>query len=109
MLQDIAGEIFRIPVSASGVGDNTLVAGQAGKSIYVYELIGSNSLAATVSVKNGSTILDTQSLQPNQGVTWSVLGNMEGVPRFKTAPGSSFILNLSAGTFTGGLVYAFRE
>lgn len=105
---NIAGA--QIPLAFTATGNNTvLVAGVAGKSIFVYECIGQNSLAGTVSIKSGTTIRATQSLQANQGVTWSDIANLPGEPRFFTKPGEDLRMDVSAGTFTGDLLYAFRE
>lgn len=108
MLFNLSGQKYTVPFTATGT-DAVLVAGVAGKAIFVHEIIGSNSLAATVSIKNRHTILDTQSLQANQGVTWSNIANLEGEPRFICAPGNDLSMDISVGTFTGGLVYSFRE
>lgn len=105
---NLSGHKYTIPFTATG-SNSVLVAGQAGKAIFVHEIIGSNSLAASVSVKNGTTILDTQALQANQGVTWSNIANLQGEPRFICTPGNDLRMDISAGTFTGGLVYSFRE
>lgn len=109
MLMNIAGAQIPLPFTATG-DDTVLVAGQPGKSIFVYECIGQNSLAGIVSLKSGAaTILATQDLEANQGVTWSAIANLPGEPRFFTKPGEGLLMDVSAGTFTGDLLYAFRE
>lgn len=107
-MYNIAGVKYTVPFTTSGTS-YTLVAGVAGKAIFVYEIIGSPTNASTVSIKNGSTIMDTQTLAAGQGVTWSNIANLDSEPRFICAPGADLKMDVSAGTFTGGLVYAFRE
>ena len=108
MLQNISGAKISLPFTATG-SNAVLVAGQPGKAIFVFEIIGSNSLAGTASIKSNTTVLATESLQANQGITWSALANLEGEPRFQCAPGADLRMDISAGTFTGDLYYAFRE
>ena len=100
MLMNIAGAQIPLPFTATGA-DTVIVAGVAGKSIFVYECIGQNSLAGVVSLKSGSTILATQDLEANQGVTWSAIANLPGEQRFFTKPGEGLLMDVSAGTLTG--------
>lgn len=108
MMYNISGHKYTQAFTATGA-DSVVIAGQAGKAIFVHEIIGSNSLAGTVSVKNGTTILDTQALQANQGITWSNIANLESEPRFIATPGNDLRMDVSAGTFTGSIAYSFRE
>lgn len=108
MLKNIAGAKITAPIATSGA-TTTLVAGQAGKAIFVYEIIGAPSVAATVSIRSGSTILDTQILAGGQGVTFTEIPGEDGEPRFACKPGEDLVMACSAGVFTGGIVYAFRE
>lgn len=108
MLKNIAGAKITTNIATSGAS-TVLVAGQPGKAIFVYEIIGAPSLASTVSIKNGAITLDTQILAAGQGVTWSEIAGEDGEPRFQCSPGSDLVMACSAGVFTGGLVYAFRE
>lgn len=107
MLFNLAGAQVRAPFTSTT--NTTVVPAVAGKSIFVYEIIGSNSLAGTVDIKSGSTIMATEALQANQGITWSALANMEGEPRFATKPGEALVVNSSTGTFTGDIQYAYRD
>ena len=111
MIQDIAGELLVKPVNAALAGDNTVVAAQAGSWIYIYELIGDLSGAATLTTKSGTIVLDENfALTTDQGITLSALANLANVPRYKIPPGNDFIINLApAASFIGGCAYAYRS
>lgn len=111
MLKNISGAKINITVSAGIAGDNILVAGTPGSSIFVYELIGSPSVASTVKIKDGAAdvgkALFVEGIQ--QGLTLTEVAGEDGEPRFWTTPGNDLILNVTAGTFTGNLYYALRQ
>lgn len=108
MLEDISGVLISIPLVATGA--TTVVAGVSGQLIYVYEVIGSNSAAATITFtgNNGSSF-ETEVVEADQGLTSSAIANRQGVPIYKLKNGESFVVTPSAGTFTGRITYGMRS
>lgn len=108
MLEDISGVLISAPFTATGA--TTVVAGVSGSLIYVYEIIGSNSADATVTMTgNAGSSFETEVLKADQGLTSSAIANRNGVPIYKLKNGESFVFTPSAGTFTGRITYGFRS
>ena len=106
-LQDSHTKKITVPLAAA-VGTNTIVAGDDSRWIYVHEIIGDLAAAGNLIVRSGTTELASFALDTGQGLTVQDLPGDDNVPRFEIKPGEDFILEVTGGTFNGGLVYSFR-
>jgi hypothetical protein len=95
-------------VSDSASGDTAIVAGQAGKSIYVvaYSLVANGTVQATWKSSGGTALEGPLYLAANSGSAPSVPppGYL-----FKTVTGEGLTLNLSAAIAVGGRVTYFVQ
>ena len=102
-------QVRQAAISVSGIGDNTIVTGVAGKIITVVALMLTNGVATAQSViikdgtggtaLSGAMALSTTGnpfiLPPDPTVDWYQLG----------AAGNALVLNLSAATLVAGTVW----
>lgn len=107
MIQD--AHTKKIPLAlAAAIGTNTIIAAQPNAYIYIHELIGDLGSAGDLTVKAGSRVLATFTLDAGQGITLQDEPGMDGVPRFECKPGEAFVLVVTGGTFNGALDYSLR-
>ena len=91
-----------VSVSASTVGNNTLVAGIALNTIRVFKVVLVFSGAGTAIFQDGNTALTGPLVMSIGG---SIVLDMDVTnPWFVTSAGNNFVLNLSAGS-VGGVIY----
>jgi hypothetical protein len=93
------------PIAAAGTGDNTIVAGVAGKKIRVhrYEL----SASAAVNAKWRSATTDITGLLYLAAAGATVDSSKSGEQNdflFETATGAALVLNLSGAVPVGGFI-----
>jgi hypothetical protein len=87
-------------VNVNTSGDNTLVTGISGTVIRLYRLLLVPSAALTITIKDGSStvLLGPMAIGANQILKLS----FDSQPWAVTSMGNNLIINLSAGTQTGG-------
>jgi len=99
--------LFTAPINATAAGDNIIIPAQSGKVITVVQYTISPSAALTAQWFSGAVPLSGP-LYLASGVVCDATGtssyqSLNGV--FQTLPGEALILNLSAPTVGGHLVY----
>ncbi len=107
MLTDAHEGKVNIPIIINTSGDNIIVTHDSESWIYIHELIGDAAAPVTLTVKTGSVVVASFTLDAGQGITEQDVPGDDGVPRFKCNPSQDFILNLSSGVaFNGALQYS---
>ncbi len=91
--------------------DTTVIAGQPGKKIYVWQFAMENNHASTdvtVTVKDGSAALNGGgNVLKAGGGAW--MGHCSGTAYFATQPGNSLVITTSAaGTISGSVQYSYE-
>jgi len=106
-------QIHQAAISVSAAGDNTIIAGVAGKVITVVALILSNNVATAQNI----IIKDGTGGTALSGAIALPVGSVGGGPAFILPPdptvdwfqalvaGNSLVLNLSAATAVGGVIW----
>lgn len=99
----VPGEEFRVPINASASGDNTLLAGVAGKNIIVHQFAFTCVGAVTITFEDedGNVLAGPWSFDATGGAAPPV--NLMGM--FKVAVGKDLIMNLSSAVQVGGFLY----
>jgi hypothetical protein len=87
-------------VAVAASGDNTVIAGLASQTIRLYALALTLAAPVDVALKDGSTVLGTF-----QGVTALIFDPLIGNPRWVTAAGNGFVVNLAAAVACKGTVW----
>lgn len=96
---------------AAGAGDNTVVAGVAGKFIEVFGLFLASSAAVNVTLKNGTggtalTGAIPVAVAPANYLSFLTSLNSDVAPLFTATGGNNFVVNVSgAATVTGTIWY----
>jgi hypothetical protein len=99
----ISVTISSTAINASANGNNTLIAGVAGKTIRVFKAALVFSAGGTVIFQDGSSAL-TGPMALYTGAT--VVLDMDVTnPWFLTSAGNSFVANLAGGAAVGGVMY----
>ena len=107
MLQDAHSRKISIPVAAA-VGSTDIIAAQEDAWIYIHELIGDLASAGNLTIKCGTEIVATFTLDAGQGITLQDEPGADNVPRFQCKPGDAFTLDVTGGTFSGACHYSLR-
>jgi hypothetical protein len=91
-------------INASAAGNNTLVAGVAGKTIRVFKVALVFSAGGTVTFQDGNFTALSGPMVLNTGAT-IVLDMDVTNPWFLTSAGNDFVANLGNGAAVGGVIY----
>jgi hypothetical protein len=93
-----------VNINASTNGNNTLVAGVAGKTVRVFKVALVFSVGGTVIFQDGNSTALSGPFILNAGAT-IVLDMDITNPWFLTSTGNAFVINLSGGAAVGGVLY----
>jgi hypothetical protein len=93
-----------VNINASTNGNNTLVAGVAGKTVRVFKVALVFSAGGTVIFQDGNSTALSGPFILNAGAT-IVLDMDITNPWFLTSSGNAFVINLSGGAVVGGVLY----
>jgi hypothetical protein len=93
-----------VNINASTNGNNTLVAGVAGKTVRVFKVALVFSAGGTVIFQDGNSTALSGPFILNAGAT-IVLDMDITNPWFLTSTGNAFVINLSGGAAVGGVLY----
>lgn len=96
--------VSSVTVNASTNGNNTLIAGVAGKTIRVFKVALVFSAGGTVIFQDGNSTTLTGPMVLYTGAT-IVLDMDVTNPWFLTSTGNGFVINLASGAAVGGVVY----
>jgi len=98
------------PINFSSNGDNTVIAGVAGKTIRVLSIFFKVQAAVNITFKDGASnaLTGAMPFAAFDSLTFDFRSGptvLEPFPWFETAPGNAFVMNLSVGTQVSGTVY----
>ncbi len=110
-------QLTRVSISVAASGDTTIVAAQAGRSIYVQylELVNTSAVATTFIMKSGATAMNGAGYTLNAGDQYIFNplpqnvgeGNVAQRRDLATASGAAFVINLSgANQHSGFALYS---
>lgn len=89
-------------IDHSAAGDNIIVVGVAGQSIYVYSLFLVMGGDSNLTFQSGATPFDGTLDMLDHG---SIVLDFNRRPWFKCADGEDFVINLAPGVHIGGRCY----
>ena len=93
-------------INFASTGDNTLVAGVAGKIISVFKIFFVVSAATNLVFKDGTTALTgAMSMSANGSLTFAY----DSTPWFFASPGNNFVLNQSGLAQISGDIYYIQR
>jgi len=91
-------------ITFSSTGDNTLVAGVAGKLVQVFQIFFSAAGATTLQFKDGAggtALTGAMSFTTSQQFSLPY----DTTPHFFASPGNAFVLNSSTGVQVSGVIW----
>lgn len=92
-----------LAINSASAGDNTIVAGSAGKSIYVYRMLLVVGGETAITIKNGAGTSLTGAMSFNTGGILTL--DMSGDAWFTATSGNAFIINSTNAVQLSGVVY----
>jgi hypothetical protein len=97
-----ASRLLEATISATTIGDTTLVSGVAGQRVRIHRLFFVANAATTIRFRDATADLTGPMLLAQSG---AVVLDLTGDPWFTTTTGHAFGLNQSAGAHVGGRLY----
>lgn len=100
-----AGTCTEVAIDTTASGDNTIVAGSAGKTIRIYSIILFANSANNLTLKDGAStkLMGVMNFTSNMG--WDHDADDEGHRPFTLSAGNAFVINLSGATQVSGRVW----
>lgn len=96
------GTISEVVIDTATSGDNTLVAGVAGKRIRLYKIAIYANAANTVTLKNGASVNLMGAIDLGAKTGLVIDNESDGHTGFTLTTGNALVLNLSAATQVSG-------
>lgn len=96
-------------IDTASSGDQTIVAGVAGKTIRIYDMVWRASGTVNVTLKDGAgtNLEGVHNCIQGDGIVYDE--KTSGEPHFILASGNAFILNLSGATQVSGHLWYTQE